>query len=604
MTHNSSALRTSSRRQANILEALLQADPSAPALLSSSGVLWSHVELRSAIQYVQAILLEQGIKPGDRVAFAVRRGFEAAWAFLGIISFTTAVPLDPELSDHEREFLLKDAGVRILITDSDVGGDAKRLSAENVCPVISLPAVSSLQLSGDATPPSLMHEHSEVALVLYTSGTTSDPKRVALTHAHLAASCRNIGNAIRFGPTDRCLNPMPLFHTHGLVAGLLAPLIHGGCVILPEVYDTETYLVSIKTHAATCYTAAPTLHHSLAKAVREDPALADDHSLRVIRSASASLAPTVLLELEQHFGVPVIETYGMTEATNQITSNQLPPGSRIPGSAGKPVGTELKIVDKAGLDLPHGQRGEVWIRGLSVVNAYEGNPSATGKAFEDGWLKTGDLGYLDENGYLFLTGRSREVINRGGELIAPRVIDEALQSHPAVDEALTFAIPHPTLGEEIAAAVVLDPSREVLEQELREYMFGRVADHMIPVRIVAIRQLPVNHVGKPQRRILTSQLGDSLTEEYVTPKSPFEVELANIWRDVLGIDRVGRNDNFFLLGGDSLSAARSRQRTADRIGQEITLRDTFRHPVLKDLAWLVFQRALATDTGAGKEQSS
>jgi len=295
---------------------------------------------------------------------------------------------------------------------------------------------------------------------------------------------------------------MPLFHIHGLMAGLLAPLSAGGSVVCTPGFDAFKFHGWLDELRPTFYTAVPTMHQMV---LARNPARLDT-SLRFIRSSSASLPRPVLEDLRQRFGVPVVEAYGMTEATHQMTGNPLPPGITKPGSVGLPAGVEVAILDDANQVLAHGARGEVSIRGATVVDGYENNPEADAKAFTAGWFRTGDEGMIDEDGYLFLTGRLKEQINRGGEKISPLEIDEVLLEHPAVAEAVAFGIPHDKLGEEVGAAVVLAPGASATERELRDYVSGRLAAFKVPKRIVFVDEIPKGATGKLQRMGLATQL--------------------------------------------------------------------------------------------------
>jgi hypothetical protein len=295
----------------------------------------------------------------------------------------------------------------------------------------------------------------------------------------------------------------------------------------------------------------------------------------------------VLYELERVFNAPVIESYGMTEASAQITSNPLPPGERKAGSAGVASGPEVAIVDKAGNPLPAGVTGEIVIRGGNVTPGYDNNPSANESAFVNGWFKTGDQGFLDADGYLFITGRIKEIINRGGEKIAPREVDEAFMEHSAVAQAVTFAVPHPTLGEDVAVAVVLREDTLATEKEIREFAFARLADYKVPSRVLVVKEIPKGPTGKLQRIGLAKELAHKLEAEYVAPGNPIEGGLAQIWSEVLGRKRVGIHDNFFALGGDSLSAARVASRVRAAFHVELPLATMFRAPTLADQASMI-----------------
>ena len=294
-----------------------------------------------------------------------------------------------------------------------------------------------------------------VALVLQTSGTTARPKTVPLTHANLAASAASVARSLALAPADCGLVAMPLFHIHGLVAGLLAPLAAGGAVACPGDFNAFRFFDWLDAFRPSWYTAVPTMHQLiLARAARHADALARAR-LRFVRSSSAPLPPVVLERIEAAFRAPMIEAYGMTEASHQMAAQPLPPGLRKPGSVGRPAGVDLVVLDPDGATVSTGEHGEIAVRGPGVTAGYEANPEANAAAFTaDGWFRTGDEGYLDADGYLFLTGRLKELINRGGEKIAPREVEEVILRHPAVRQAVCFALPHATLGEEVAAAVV------------------------------------------------------------------------------------------------------------------------------------------------------
>ena len=576
----------------NLISALHAVDPRSTAIIDAQGNRWQFSDLLAQVYGIRDVLLEQGIRPGDRVAYASQHGISAATTFLGIAAFATAVPLSPSLAEEELDFALDDVGATTVLTHADapqrLRSSARRLQRN----VIELEEPLKCGWSDSTTSSLDLPKGSDVSIVLYTSGTTASPKRIALTHAHVISSCHNISNAISLQPNDRCLNPMPLFHTHGLVAGFLAPLLSGGSVILPDACEPNTVLRGLWELGPTWYTAVPTIHQSIVNTLAQDRTELGEHSLRVIRSASAPLPPTVMASLEQHFGVPVIETYGMTEATNQITSNALPPGQRKPGSAGRPVGFELKVSDPTGRPLPPRTQGEVWIRGQSLISEYEGNPTATSAAFVEGWFRTGDLGFLDEDGYVFLQGRSKECINRGGEMVEPRAIDEALLTHPSVLEAAAFPVEHPTLGEDIAAAVVLQQGSSTTEAQLREHLKPLLSESKVPNRVISVCALPKGATGKIQRSLMAKQLEAELIIPYVAPATPFEEELAKIWVEVLKESRIGRDDNFFALGADSLAATLALTRVNDRFGVNLGIRQLFESPTMKDQALLIFEAVL------------
>jgi acyl-CoA synthetase (AMP-forming)/AMP-acid ligase II len=343
----------------------------------------------------------------------------------------------------------------------------------------------------------------DVALVLHTSGTTSRPKLVPLRHRNLFASVDNIADSYELGPADVAMCVMPLFHIHGLMASTMATLRSGGVVVVPPKFDPMTFWPIAKDHGATWYSAVPTMHQMLLLRNRgELPAGAE--KLRFIRSASSALAPETMRELETRFHAPVLEAYGMTEASHQMASNPLPPAERRPGTVGVGTGVRLGVMDESGALLPHSHAGEVVIQGPNVIDAYSNNPEANAASFIDGWFRTGDQGILDGDGYLSLIGRLKEMISRGGEKIAPREIDEVLMQHPAVGEAVAFGSPHPAWGEEVAAAVVL--KKPVSEKELIAFARERLADYKVPKKLYIVDKIPTTATGKIQRRSVAETL--------------------------------------------------------------------------------------------------
>ena len=347
-----------------------------------------------------------------------------------------------------------------------------------------------------------------IALILHTSGTTSRPKMVPLSQANLAASAANIVATLGLAPSDRCLNVMPLFHIHGLVAPVLATLAAGASVSCSPGFDALRFFSWLSEVKPSWYSAVPTMHQAILARARRNEEAVQANELRFIRSSSASLPPQVMQQLEATFGVPVIEAYAMTEAAHQMCSNPLPPAARKPGCVGPAAGPEVAIKDAAGNTLGAGAEGEIVIRGANVTEGYINNPEANAGAFHDGgWFRTGDQGVMDEDGYVKVTGRLKEIINRGGEKIAPLEIDEVLLDHEAVQQVCAFAAPHPKLGEDVAAAVVLAEGGEASERELRDFAAERLADFKVPRRILFVDEIPKGPTGKIQRIGLAKALG-------------------------------------------------------------------------------------------------
>ena len=415
---------------------------------------------------------------------------------------------------------------------------------------------------------------------------------VPLTHENLLASCQNIASTLLLTEADRCLNVMPLFHIHGLVGALLSSVVAGASIVCTSGFNSEEFFPLIETFRPTWYTAVPTIHHAVLSAAQANRSALRNHSLRFIRSSSSALPIRVMEGLEEIFKVPVIESYGMTEAAHQMASNPLPPGERKPGSVGTAVGAEIALIDETGNLLSSGKTGEIVIRGANVMCGYANNGDANLTSFTQGWFRTGDQGYCDNDGYLFVTGRIKEIINRGGEKISPQEIDDVILQHPAVEQAVTFAVPHPTLGEDIAAAIVLRPQSQVSVNELRQFAATKLADFKVPHQIVVVDKIPQGPTAKVVRVGLAQQLGlytnaDSVpseTDSFEAPRTTTEIALAGIWQSLLRQERIGRCDNFFRLGGDSLVAARIISRIQRDLQATVSLVDFFDDPTVTGLA--------------------
>jgi acyl-CoA synthetase (AMP-forming)/AMP-acid ligase II/thioesterase domain-containing protein len=507
-----------------------------------------------------------GIGPRDRVAIVLPNGPEMAACFLAVAGVATAAPLNPAFRRSEFDFYLADLRARVLIVAGGIETTSREAAQALGIPVLELErdcqyagAFTLSQGAKCAPREDGADDQQDAALVLHTSGTTARPKIVPLTQGNLCASAANIAASLGLTPADRCLNVMPLFHIHGLVGALLSTLHAGGSVMCADAFDADRCLDGLEQVRPSWYTAVPTMHQAILTTAGRRGGR-PKHSLRFIRSCSSALPPMVMLRLEEVFDVPVVEAYGMTEAAHQMSCNPLPPRERKPGSVGVPTGVAVAIMDPTGQLLPAGVEGEVVIRGANVTAGYENNPQANFGAFEQGWFRTGDQGRMDDEGYLFLTGRIKELINRGGEKISPREIDEAILSHPDVAQAMAFALPHPTLGEDIAAAVVPREGCTVDPSEIRRHVAGLLAEFKTPQCVVIVTEIPKGPTGKPQRIGLAEKLrltGDSANASSAIAQQPSEGterRLAAMWCEVLQVADVGRADNFFARGGDSLSA--------------------------------------------------
>jgi acyl-CoA synthetase (AMP-forming)/AMP-acid ligase II len=489
---------------------LAQAPDQATALIApETERAWDYGALRAQVAALAAQLAAVGIGRGDRVAVVLPNGPEIVAAFLAIVhGGAVAAPLNPAYTPDEFTFFFGDIQPRALIVQPGEAA-AARATAPPGCRIIDVAVDAAGRLSlagaGDGSGSVATPDPEDVALVLHTSGTTSRPKQVPLRHRNLLASARTIVATYDLSAGDISLCVMPLFHVHGLVASTLAALLAGGTVIVPARFSAGRFWQDAQRYGATWYSAVPTIHQILLARAEEDAPPAGSASLRFARSCSSALAPAVMRALEERFGAPVLEAYGMTEASHQMASNPLPPGRRVPGSVGLATGVRIGIMDNAGALRPAGTAGEVVIRGESVTGGYHNNPEANAGAFTNGWFRTGDQGVLDEEGYLYLTGRLKEMILRGGENIAPREIDEVLLTHPAVAEAITFGVLDEKYGEEVAAAVVL--RQPATPEEILAYCKTRLAAFKAPKTIYITEQIPRTATGKIQRRVVAAAFG-------------------------------------------------------------------------------------------------
>ena len=489
-----------------LLDALNAAPGKRTAIIvPETGTYVTYDALREQVSAMADALAGAGIGRGDRVAIALPNGLPAIVSFLAASIAGTAAPLNPGYRQEEFAFYLDDTNARVLLVPPG-GGEEARRAAGNRIPVIEvevdaqgaarLPGASKHATASQPSP-------DDIALVLHTSGSTGRPKRVPLKHRNLAVSVVNIARTYQLGPEDVSLAVMPLFHVHGLMASTMATLLTGGAVVTPSKFNPLSFWRTVRDHHATWYSAVPTMHQLLlARAGAERPQGAE--YLRFIRSCSAPLSVEMAQKMETTFGAPVLEAYGMTEASHQMASNPLPPAARKFGTVGPGTGVRISIMDSKGQHLETGKQGEVVIRGPNVIEGYENNPEANSSSFVDGWFRTGDEGILDAEGYLRLVARIKELINRGGEKISPREIDEVLLTHPKVAEAVSFGVPHPSWGEEVAAAVVLRESAS--EAELIRFCREHMADFMCPKTIHVVETIPRTATGKIQRRAVAAAL--------------------------------------------------------------------------------------------------
>ncbi len=489
--------------------------------IGAPGRSWlSYLGLREHCAKVKEDLHQIGIGRGDRVAIVLPNGPEMATAFISVAQVATTAPLNPSYTIEEYVFYLKDLKAKALVVSENESGPAVQAATELGVAVLRISSDSSRpagQFSVLACDPIGVADTSEpgeddVALILHTSGTTSRPKIVPLTQANIYSSARNVASSLKLTIDDRCLSIMPLFHIHGLIAAVAASLGAGSQISCAPGFNALSFFSQVAEVDPTWYTAVPTMHQAILARAARNQSVIEQSRLRFLRSSSASLPAPVMEELVATFNAPVIEAYGMTEATHQMCCNPLPPQKQKPGYVGVAAGPEVRIADETeNVLIASRDVGEIVISGPNVTPGYESNPQANADNFfeADGklWFRTGDQGSFDEEDYLRLTGRLKELINRGGEKISPLEVDAVLLSHPDVAQAVCFAVPHEKLGEDIAAAVVLSEGATIAGQDVRDFVGARLAKFKVPTSVVILEEIPKGATGKIQRIGLAAKLG-------------------------------------------------------------------------------------------------
>jgi acyl-CoA synthetase (AMP-forming)/AMP-acid ligase II len=570
--------------------------PDAPAILAPGHAPLTYSRLYQHIENTGHALRAMGIGRHDRIVVVLPNGPEMAVMILAAAASAVCAPMNPAYQAEELHRYFVDLRPRALITQAGVDSPARRVALSRRVRVIELSSAVDAEaglftLTGDRqdAPSHEAASPGHVAVLLLTSGTTARPKIVPQTHSNICASAYSSVAAWALSETDRCINMLPLFHGHGLHNTLMASLAAGASVVCTPGWDVNSFFSWLTAFQPTWYSAVSTIHQAILGEIRHDRERLADYRLRFIRSGSAPLPSHILRELESAFEAPVIEYYAMTETTSTpIACNPLPPAQRKAGSAGIPVSLDVAIMDEGGALLSNGQSGEVVVRGAGVMPGYDGDPVATEAAFAGDWFKTGDLGFFDNDGYLFLAGRVREIINRGGEKVAPQEVDEVLLKHPAVAEAVTFAVPHATLGEDVASAVVLRPDSVATPKEIRQFAIGHIADFKVPRQVVIVGKIPKGPTGKIQRIGLAAKLGlasrITAPPTFVAPRTHLERLLAKRWAEILQLEQIGIHNDFFASGGDSLLATHVLGHIYNLTKIELELSRFFEAPTVAEVA--------------------
>ena len=487
------------------LLAILQEGAPGPALICpDDGTVLSHGELASAVHQLAGALAGLGVAYRDRVALVLPNGPEFLELVLAVAAVgAIAAPLNPGYTEREFAFYLDDLQPSVLLVQAGRGADVRRAAGDRRVVDVSVqrsgpPRLSAAGGGSRAPGPITPGSPEDVALLLHTSGTTKRPKQVPLLQRNLMASARAIGAHYRLGETDISYCAMPLFHVHGLIASALAQLAAGGAVVTPRRLTQRRYWQQAAAHNVTWVSGSPTMHQELIEHGTEPL-----RSFRFVRSCSSALSPSLMKRLEGIYQAPVLEAYGVTEASHQMTSNPLPPLEQRPGSVGLPAGADVRIVDEAGRDMPAGRAGEIVVRGPGLTPGYWNNDEANAEAFFGGWFRTGDRGLLDE-GYLRIEGRIKELIIRGGDIISPGEVEAVLKAHRAVADAVCFGLDDEKYGQVVGAAVVLQG--DAVGEEVRRRCRESLADYKVPKVIYIVPEIARTPTGKVQRNRLAAQL--------------------------------------------------------------------------------------------------
>ena len=471
----------------------------------------SYGEFKIFNEKISRQLAATNVKNSDRAAIVLPNGPLMASSFLSISSYMSAAPLNPLYKQEEFEFYLDDLKPKFLLVEPNSKSLAV-IAAKNLnIPVFEMKIsdnqpLGTFELFDKETDYKNPNDYDE-ALVLHTSGTTSRPKIVPLSNLNIFTSAVNISKSLKLTADDHCLNIMPLFHIHGLIAVLSASAKVGASVCASNGFNALKFLDLAETQNITWYSGVPTMHQAILLRAQKNSDKAKKLNLRFIRSSSASLPPAIFEQLNDIFQTPVIEAYGMTEATHQMASNPLPPAIQKPGLVGMPAGPEICIMNDKNEKLPQGEIGEICIKGDNVTNGYENNPEANKQSFVNNWFRTGDEGFFDEDGYLKISGRLKEIINKGGEKISPLEVDNILMDFPPIDQALCFGYKDKMLGEDIAVAIKLKENKSCTEDDIKSYANEKLAKFKIPKKIFIVEDIPKGATGKLQRIGLAKKFG-------------------------------------------------------------------------------------------------
>ena len=577
-------------------------DPDGPAIESPGCKPLTYRALREQISYVVKFLNARGLRPNDRVAVIMQNGPDAAVAILAVMAGFTAVPFNSQCKEPEYDSFFSTLGIKAILVQKGENTAAIAVAGTQQIPIIEVSSsqktagLFTLNPEGDTNGTEAIYATPlDIAAIKITTGTTANPKMVPVSQKRFFAGVNILNASLRLNSTDKNLHFLPLDTGFGFETALGGSLLIGGTLICLRDFIPSDFLGLLSTCRPTYYWCGPAHHRAILQELKKAPQdqLAH-HSLRFICSGSAAITPVIHDELEQLLGIQVIDVYVMSEAYISLNN----PCKH--GSVGVPFIGELEIWDNQDKVLPAGQEGEIIVRGELVFKGYLNAPEENAAAFKDGWFRTGDTGYLDDEGYLFLAGRKKEMINKGGRKVAPAEIDAVLLSHPGVRDAMAFLIPDPVLGEEIAAMVVRH-DKQVSEGDLRQYCLDRLVQFKVPRKFFFVDETPKNALGKPLRDEGTQKFGDTAVfengtkgpagDDILMKPSTTEETLLQLWKGILELSDITLNDDFFLCGGNSLTAIELLIRIQREYHISLPPDTIYRYPTIRQQAALLQKRS-------------
>ena len=575
------------------------------AFVEPGGESTSYAETRRRVLALAEAMSAAGIRPGDIVGFVSPRSPLGLIGFLAISSVAVCCPLSARQRPEELAAALESMGVSTLV---DACSDRSAIETARAMRLRVLECratehgidMKTVHSDCEITPEDIGVKPG-LALVMRTSGTTSKPKLVGLSHANVIAAASAIRSAYGLGEKDLCFNLMPLYHVHGLISGGMSSLLAGSAQLCTGPIAPASFAQAYEDLRPTWFTGSPPVHLALRDYYETAGRQPHNDRLRFFRSSSAPFPAPAIAALEELFGAPLYENYGMTETTATVCSNLPPPARRKVGGVGSSIGAEIRIADEHGADVAQGVEGEILLKGPSVITEYLGCDDINARNFHGPWLRTGDVGYFDEDGDLFVVGRTKDLIKRGGQSIYPAEIDNALSAHDDIADAIAFAIHHPTLGEDLVAAVVPKAGAELKEPDLRAWLSNAVSTYKVPSAILVVDAIPRNEAGKVQRRELESALAAHFLPAGEPAVSEVEAVVLDIWRKVLKRDDAGVTDNVLVLGADPLRCGHAAEIVREQFGWTITAQQIFQNPTVREQARFLSSTRQAINHRRGRE---